>query len=130
MEDITTTDLAKFGWREKKMAAQLLGAMIDQGLPDGFDDDAVTVMMNTHSGCVFLTNSEYQAAMMNGDKLEVWHNCPECGHEGFLEDMDHDGSHGCARFLMDLGLAAEEDGEDDDAIDARDEALTAGERNH
>lgn len=41
-----------------------------------------------HGGYVFLTNSEYQVCMMNGDKLEEWHSCPECGAEGFAEDIN------------------------------------------
>jgi hypothetical protein len=87
MQEITITDLAKFGWREKKMAAELLITMCEQGLPEGFEDDEVTIMMNTNSGNVFLTNSEYQTAMMNGDKLEMWHFLPYSGQEGFAEDL-------------------------------------------
>ena len=89
MDTITTTDLSCFGWREKKMATELLDAMIEQGLPNEFWDEEVTVMFNTHSGYVFITNSEFQVAMLNGNTLEMWHACPECGYEGFLEDMDH-----------------------------------------
>jgi hypothetical protein len=107
--DYTTTDLAKFGWREKKIAAQLLTAMIDQGLPDNFHDDEVTVMLNNGGGCVFLTNSDFQVVMLNGGKLEEWHSCPECGHEGFAEDMQHDGSAGCEKYLRDIGLSVEEE---------------------
>jgi hypothetical protein len=107
--DYTTTDLAKFGWREKKMAAQLLAAMVEQGLPANFSDDEVTVMMNNSSGFVFLTNSDFQMAMLNRDRLEEWHSCPECGHEGFAEDMRHDGSAGCEEYLRDIGLSVEEE---------------------
>jgi hypothetical protein len=36
-------------------------------------------------------------AMMNGDKLEMWHNCSNCGHEGFAEDcqLNEDGCNEC-----------------------------------
>jgi len=44
-------------------------------------------MMNIQSGYVFLTNSEFQVAMMNGDKLEVFYTDFETGEEGFLEDL-------------------------------------------
>jgi hypothetical protein len=87
--EITTTDLSRFGYREKSMAADLLKAMCKIGLPEDFNDDEVTVMMNTNSGNVFLTNSDYQVAMMNGDKLESFYTCPNCGHEGFKEEMQH-----------------------------------------
>jgi hypothetical protein len=85
--EITTTDLSKFGWRERRIAAELLTASCDYGFPDDFADDEVQIMMNTQSGNVFLTNADFQVAMMNGDKLESFYSCPECGHEGFKEEM-------------------------------------------
>lgn len=84
---VTTTDLAEFGWREKRMAAELLLASCDHGLPDDFYDESVSVMFNVNSGYVFLTNSEYQVAMMNGDKLESWYYLPYSGEEGFKDDF-------------------------------------------
>ena len=99
MNEITTTDLSKFGHRERDMSEELLKAWRKQGLPDNFYDEDVTIMFNTHSGCVFLTNSEFDAAMMNGDTLEMWYNCPICGHEGFLEDMDHGDDDECQEYL-------------------------------
>jgi hypothetical protein len=110
MEEITTTDLAQFGHREKAMAADLLKAM-GKGLPEDFYEDGVTVMMNKNSGNVFLTNSDYQVAMMNGGKLESFYSCPECGHEGFFEDMKHENeasgdpvnqSKECKRYYKDI----------------------------
>ena len=83
---ITTTDLTEFGSRERKELVKLLLAWNDQGLPEDFYNDEVTPMMNKMSGNVFLTNSDYQVAMMNGDKLESWYTCSNCGHEGFAED--------------------------------------------
>lgn len=68
----------------------MLSAWNDQGLPKGFYNEEVKPMFNRNSGYVFLVNSEYQTAMMNGDKLEIWHNCPNCGHEGFSEDCQLD----------------------------------------
>jgi hypothetical protein len=110
---MTTTNLAEFGYREKRMAAELLNAMCD-GLPDDFADNEVTVMMNTHSGNVFLTNANCDVAMMNGDKLESFYSCPECGHEGFKEDMAHDGSAECRRYLRDIGMEDADDADDSD----------------
>lgn len=83
----TTTNLAEFGNREKKMAADLLNAMQKQGLPADFYDSEVTIMMNKNSGNVFLTNSECQVAMMNGDKLESFYSTPYEGREGFYDDL-------------------------------------------
>jgi len=87
MPEITTTRLEDFGWREIKLAAELLNALVEQGTPDDFESDGVHLMFNKHSGCVFLTNSEYQVAMMNGDRLESWYTDFEDGTEGFLEDL-------------------------------------------
>lgn len=96
-QEITTTDLAQFGSRERWMLVELLTAWDKQGLPQEFYDDEVRPMMNRNSGEVFLTNADYQTCMMNGNKLEMWHNCPNCGHEGFAEDcqLNDEGCNEC-----------------------------------
>jgi hypothetical protein len=86
MTHTVTNDLARFGFRELKMAAELLTAYCADK-PD-YLGDGVAVWMNTLSGNVFLSDEDFNVAMMNGDKLEQWHNCPECGEEGFAEDVD------------------------------------------
>lgn len=90
MNDITTTDLSKFGYRERQIVQQLLKAWDEQGLPEEFADDQVTVMFNTHSGNVFLTNADFQVAMMNDEKLEMFYSCPNCGNEGFDGEEDYE----------------------------------------
>ena len=94
---MTTTDLADFGLRERALLIDLLQAWGEQGLPEDFSQDEVVPMMNKNSGSVFLTNSEFQCACMNGDKLESWYNCPNCGHEGFHEDcqLNENGCNEC-----------------------------------
>jgi|ERR1035437_2409569 formylmethanofuran dehydrogenase subunit E len=87
---MTTTNLSDFGYRELAMLRDLIDAMLKQGLPDEFSTDEVTPMMNQNSGNVFLTNSEYEVAMLNGDKLESFYSCVECGNEGFKEDIAWD----------------------------------------
>lgn len=91
---MTTTDLSKFGHREKQMAAVLLTELTNGNLPQDFYNDEVTIMMNQNSGNVFLTNSDYQVAMMNGDKLESFYNLPYGGAEGFLSDLLEDYKNG------------------------------------
>lgn len=81
--DIYTENLADFGARERKMLAEILA----QPLPQGFDDSGVKAAMNSNSGNVFLVNSDYQCAMMNGDKIELFHSLPYGGAEGFLSDL-------------------------------------------
>jgi len=61
--------------------------MIEKGLPDGFCHDEVRPACNKMSGYVFLTNSEYQVVMINGENLELFHHLPYSGYEGFLEDI-------------------------------------------
>lgn len=88
MDEITTTDLADFGFRELKMAAQLLTAwQTDADETTIFGHAGVRVMMNRGSGHVFLTDEDFNVAMMNGDTLEDWHVCGYCGEEGFAEDL-------------------------------------------
>lgn len=84
---MTTTNLSDFGYRELRMLKDLLDAMIEQGLPTDFLDDEVHPMMNQYSGNVFLTNSEYQVAMMNGDSLESFYFLSYHGNEGFADEL-------------------------------------------
>jgi hypothetical protein len=83
----TTTDLTKFGHRERRIAENLLKAWREQGLPEDFYENEVSIMFNTNSGYVFLTNSEYQVAMLNGGVLESFYADSKTGEEGFLEDL-------------------------------------------
>ena len=84
---MTTTDLSDFGHRELEMLEELLCAMRTQGLPNDFEDSNVTPVMNQYSGNVFLSNSEYQVAMMNGDKLESFYTLSYSGEEGFADEL-------------------------------------------
>jgi hypothetical protein len=87
--DIVTADLSQFGHRELKMAAELLAAYCES--PHVFLGKGVTIMFNTHSGCVFLNDEDFNVGMMNRDLLEQFHTCFECGAEGFAEELDdHD----------------------------------------
>ena len=85
-EEITTTDLSYFSCYELGNLVDLLNAWKEQGLPKDFYDNEVVPMLNRDSGNVFLTNSEYQVAMLNGSKLDIFNICPVCGCEGFPED--------------------------------------------
>jgi hypothetical protein len=91
-----TTDLSKFGYKEWEELRKIVDAMLDHGLPKDFERDGLHPMFNMNSGNVFLTNSEYQVAMLNGEKLESFYSCPECGHEGFLEEIGKENGHGYA----------------------------------
>lgn len=86
-----TTDISDFGMREIKELRDILDAWLSHGLPDDFYADGVVPAFNRNSGSVFLTNSEYQVAMLTDDgTLESWYFTPYAGHEGFLEDLVDD----------------------------------------
>ncbi len=95
--DITTTDLSDFGFHERQKLIKLLVAWHQQAFPREFYPDGVMPMLNKESRWVFLTNSEHEVAMLNGDKLEIWHYCGNCGHEGFNEDcqLNEEGCNEC-----------------------------------
>ena len=90
MTKIIINDFSKFGNRERKLALELLQTWNEQGLPDDFLDDEVSIYMNTHSGNVFLTNADFQVAMMNGDKLESFYTDFETGEEGFRDELSNE----------------------------------------
>lgn len=87
-----TTNLADFGYRELREAKELLEAWLDgKGLPEDFDDSGVVIAFNQDSGYVFLTNDEYQVAMVVDDgTLESWYTLMGTGEEGFFDDLYDD----------------------------------------
>ena len=112
-----TRDLSKFGYRELEMLRDLLTAMIEHGLPDDFSDDGVTAEFNPNSGNVFLTNDEYDVAMLTSDgTLESWYYTPYSGYEGFLDDLldevDDDWDVEDLEYLADI---CDNNGRDEDA---------------
>ncbi len=114
MSDFYTEDFAEFGIREIKLLNVLLAAWIEQGLPDDFYNDGVKPALNKQSGYVFLTNSEYQVAMMNGERLESHYSLPHSGDEGFLSELIEeflldDLHHVDKKFILDLAETAEMD---------------------
>ncbi len=86
---MTTTNLADFGHRERKLLIELLKAQNEEGLPDDFGGENVHPMMNQNSGNVFLTNEDFDVAMINDNtgKLESFYTLHGTGKEGFLDDL-------------------------------------------
>lgn len=85
----TTTDISDFGYVEREALIELLTSWNNDGLPEDFYEDGVHFMFNQNSGYVFLTNSEYQVAMINPNtgRLESFYTTPYAGHEGFLDEL-------------------------------------------
>jgi hypothetical protein len=108
-----------WGYRELDIAAKLLDKYSDRPTESGIEGD-LKLGLNTSSGCVFLFDDDGNTAAMNGDKLEPWYSCPECGHEGFKEDMAHvPEGDGCVEYLASIGIPDDEPepASDDDAPD-------------
>ncbi len=82
---ISTVDLSQFGYREIDIAGRLLAAYLDNVFILG---DGVQISFNTYSGNVFLMDEDYNVAMFNGEKLEKFYTCSNCGYEGFAGDFD------------------------------------------
>jgi hypothetical protein len=102
-----TQNLADFGNTEREEAAQLLSALgSNRDDTTHFSDRGVAVEFNPMSGYVFLVDEDYNTAMMNGDRLENFHTCFNCGGEGLASDFreDNSGSDCCQEFADELGL--------------------------
>ena len=101
--EIVTSDWSQFGYREIEEAKELLSHIkeIDS-------EGEVKIFFNTHSGSVFLSDDTFRVWMMNGDTIEEWYSCPCCGHEGFLEDMEHEPEdEDCTRYMEEIKERAE-----------------------
>ena len=120
MNDIYTENFADFGARERRMLSEIMRAWDSSGLPTDFSNENVRPAMNRNSGFVFLTNEDFQVAMMNGDKLESFYTTPYNGNEGFFDELveEYEDMHPeDQRYLREiaemLGREDELPGEDD-----------------
>jgi hypothetical protein len=95
MDKVVTSDLSKFGYREMDIAADLF-KLYATGVAD-FLGSGVTVMFNTKSGFVFLTDEDFNVAVLSDDKTRLiqWFNCPNCGEEGSEDTLFSIDEHGC-----------------------------------
>lgn len=80
VETAVTNDLTRFGFRELDEAADLLKIYANNGCT--FLEDGVTVWLNKYSGKVFLSDEDYNVAVVEGGKLVQFLSCPNCGYEG------------------------------------------------
>ena len=91
-DDIVTTDIGRFGARERAIAVELLQAWNRDGLPADFEGPSegweVRPMFNTHSGYVFLSNEAYQTAVLEDGRLVSHYNLGYEGHEGTLSELE------------------------------------------
>lgn len=105
--EVVTADLSKFGNIEITKAVKLLKAYTEQGAENL--GDGLTINFNTSSGNVFLSDEDLNVYMMNGKNLKQFFNCGYCGHEGFLEDMEHEPKDKyCSEYLKEIGVIKED----------------------
>lgn len=90
-------DFSQFGFRELKMAAELLNAYVEGKWASRKDrlDGGLKIEFNPNSGNVFLVDDEFNVAMMNGYALENWFSCGVCGTEGFRSEVDFGDAFTC-----------------------------------
>jgi len=94
-----TTDLSRFGQIELQEAINILQALKDNGIPDDFNPVEVQLMFNQNSGFVFLTNNNYETAMVDSstNTLHTFWQCNDCGQEGTQDELDLDENYVCAK---------------------------------
>ena len=102
-----TRDLSDFGAVERDEAGLLL-TTLNSSKDDTrfFGYGSVAVEFNPMSGYVFLVDEDYNVAMMNGDRLEDFITCPNCGGEGLLSDFreDNEGSECCEEYANEMDI--------------------------
>lgn len=97
---MNTQNFDDFGYRELKMAAELLTAYkTDRDKTELFGDQ-VRIEFNRSSGHVFLIDENYQVAMMNNDVLEDWLHCEGCDREGFRSEIGFADDRTCAECYI------------------------------
>lgn len=104
MITVHEADFSHFGYRELRMTTDLLTKYFESDI----NIDKLSVGFNTESAYVWLQDEDYNIYMLNGDKLEQWYNCPECGHEGFKEDFHNQDCTECKRIAGELSEEYEE----------------------
>ena len=99
VKDIITSDLSEFGQREIEEARDLLTAYLENNKTTMLEDE-VNLCFNMHSGMVFLSDKDYNVAVIHNKRhlvekgndnypqviykkeLVDWLVCHECGGEG------------------------------------------------
>jgi hypothetical protein len=74
---------------EKQEMAKLEKARKLQGLPDNYSPVGVEIRRDKLSHQVFFFNAEKKMCMLQGDRLEIYYQCPTCHQEGFKDTISH-----------------------------------------
>ena len=88
---MSTDDLSEFGQVELNEAITLLAKYKSDKDFTNVLGEGVKVWFNQNSGGVFLSDENYNTAMLDDcGTLRDWIVCPICGSEGFLNEIHED----------------------------------------
>jgi hypothetical protein len=101
-----TNNYDDFGLREKEEARDLLAVYGTHKDKTQFLGSGVQVYFNMMSGFVFLSDEDYNVAMLNVDgELEDFITCPNCGGESLASEFRDDCTDECCQeYADDMGL--------------------------
>ena len=98
MNNSVIQDFSEFGYLEKEEAQKLLAAYGTHKDHTKHLGQGVEVWFNKFSGFVFLSDEDYNVAMLNiDDILEDFYVCPNCGHEDTASDFLGSSRDDCCR---------------------------------
>ena len=87
MKNYYELDMTDFGYREKKLALEVLEAYMKN--PYKVEGDDLKIGFNTNSGYVFATDEDYNTYLINDkDELELWLSCDGCEREDFISNLN------------------------------------------
>lgn len=78
--------LEDFGYREISEIATLL-EKYSSGNHHDIIEYPIKIGFNMNSGYVFIIDDNQNTFMLNGEELEQYYNCGNCGKEGFKEEF-------------------------------------------
>lgn len=95
-DEIVTSDLSKFGYRELAIAGKLL-SLYAEGKRTADLGDKVTVNFNLHSGYVFLSDEDCNVLVLNDNETQLvrFLTCSYCGAEGDEDELTLDENGNC-----------------------------------
>ena len=95
--NMNTKDLNEFNYDQRKIARKLKNEYHKNKEMLTYN---VHAELNIYDGRVYLVDEWYNVVIFNNNVLSHWYSCPICGHEEFLEDMEHNkDNEECQEYL-------------------------------
>lgn len=89
---MNTNKLEEFGFKQLKEAAELLTAYVE--VDKNILSEGIKLEFNPDSGIVFLTDDDYNVAILEDGDLVNFYWCSECGYEGTQSTYEFDKENG------------------------------------